>query len=87
MTQFWGGHGGTSSDLTPKGAKYVWPPRFFLASNTHLATRNPIFQTEIEPECSEKPFFFSLHLNLGAKFRTEIELLSLTKHCKNISPP
>ena len=31
--------------------------------------------------------FFGLHLNLGAKFRTEIELLTLTKLRKNISPP
>ena len=34
-----------------------------------------------------KTLFFGLHLNLGAKFRTEIESLSLTKLCKNISPP
>ena len=41
----------------------------FLAStcNTHLATRNLKFQTEIEPECA-KTLFFGLHLNLGAKF-------------------
>ena len=31
--------------------------------------------------------FFGLHLNLGAKFWTEIELLSLTKLRKNILPP
>ena len=31
--------------------------------------------------------FFGLYLNLGAKLRTEIELLSLTKLLKNISPP
>ena len=43
---------------------------FFLASNTHLATRNPEFRTEIEPECGEDLFLlFGLHLNLGAKFR------------------
>ena len=30
--------------------------------------------------------FFGLHLNLGAKFRTEIEILSLTKLRKNILP-
>ena len=41
----------------------------FLASNTHLATRNQKFQTEIEPEC-DKDFFFGLHMNLGAKFQT-----------------
>ena len=56
-------------------------PLAFLASNTHLATRNLKFWTEIEPECGEDLFFFffGLHLNLGAKFRTEIELLNLTK--------
>ena len=57
-----------------------------LASNTHLATRNPKFRTEIESECG-KNLFFGLHLNLGVKFRTEMELLSLTKLRKNISPP
>ena len=31
--------------------------------------------------------FFGLHLNLGAKLQTEIELLSFTKFCKNILPP
>ena len=31
--------------------------------------------------------FFGLYLNLGVKFRTEIELLSLTKVLENISPP
>ena len=61
-------------------------PRGFLASNTHVATRNPKFRTEIDPECGED-LFRGLHLNLGAKFRTEIELLSLTKLRKNISPP
>ena len=61
-------------------------PLGFLASNTHLATRNLKFQTEMEPECG-KDLFFGLHLNLGAKFRTEIKLLSLTKLCENISPP
>ena len=44
----------------------------FLASNTHLATRNPKFWTEIEPECG-KNLFLGLHLNLGAKFRAKIE--------------
>ena len=60
-------------------------PLGFLASNTHLAPRNPKFHTAIEPECGEDLFFFSLHLNLRTKFRTEKELLSLTKLCKNIS--
>ena len=32
-------------------------------------------------------FFFDHHLNLGAKFRTEIELLSLSKLRKKVSPP
>ena len=57
----------------------------FLASNTQLATRNPKFRTEIEPECGVD-LFFGLHLNLEAKFSPEIELFSLTKLCKNISP-
>ena len=36
-----------------------------------------------------RPFFlfFGLHLNLEAKFRSEIALLSLTKLRKNIFPP
>ena len=53
-------------------------PLGFLASNNCLATRNPKLWTEIEPEHAED-LFFGLHLNLGAKFRTENELLSLTK--------
>ena len=61
-------------------------PLGFLASNTHLATRNLKLRTEIDPKCG-KDFFFCLYLNLGAKFRTEIEILSLTKLLKNISPP
>ena len=43
------------------------------------------FPAEIEPVCSED-LFFGLHLNLGAKFRKEIQLFSLTKFHKNISP-
>ena len=37
----------------------------------------------------QRPFFllFGLHLNLGAKSWAEIELLNLTKLCKNILPP
>ena len=58
----------------------------FLASSTHLATTNPKFRTEIDPECGED-LFFGVHLNLGPKFWTEIELLSLTKLLKNISSP
>ena len=61
-------------------------PLGFLACNIHLATRNPKFRTEIEPEC-RKDLFFYLHLNLEAKFRTEKESLSVTKLRKNISPP
>ena len=57
-------------------------PLGFLASNTHLTTRNPKFPTEIDPECGED-HFFTLYLNLGAKFRTEIESLSSTKLLKN----
>ena len=59
-------------------------PLGFLTSNTHLATRNPNLCTEIDPKCGKD--FFGLYLNLGAKFRT-VELLSLTKLLKNISPP
>ena len=69
-----------------EGGKICLSPLGFRASNTHLATRNPKFQTEIEPECG-KDFFFGLNLNLGAKFRTKIELSSLTKLRENISPP
>ena len=48
-------------------------PLGFLASNTHLATRNPKFRTKTEPECGEDLFFFlGLQMNLGTKFRTEI---------------
>ena len=71
--------------LTLKRAKYSGPLGF-LASNTHLAKRNSKFRTVIEPECSED-FFFGLYLKLGAKFWTEIELLSLIKLCKNILSP
>ena len=60
-------------------------PLSFLASNTHLAIRNPKFRIEIDPKCS-KDLFFGLHLNLGAKVGTEIEVLSKTKLCKNILP-
>ena len=61
-------------------------PLGFLANNTHLATRSLKLRTEIDPECGEDPGF-GLHLNLGAKFPTEIELLSLTKLHINISLP
>ena len=46
----------------------------FLAStgNTHLATRNPKFQTEIEPQCGKDFFFWSLP-EFGAKFWTEVD--------------
>ena len=69
-----------------EGGEIGLAPSFFLVNNTHLATRNPKFLTEIEPDCGEY-FFFGLHLNLGTKFRTEIELLSFTPLRKNISPP
>ena len=61
-------------------------PLGFLASSTQLATKNPKFRTEIEPECGNPPIFFGLHPNLGAKFWTEIKV-SLTQFRKNISPP
>ena len=61
-------------------------PLGFLASNTHLATRNPKFRTDIKPECGEDFFFWFLP-EFGVKFRTEIELLGLTKLRKNISSP
>ena len=57
----------------------------FLASNTHLASRNPKFRTEIEPKCGENPFF-GLYQNFGAKIRTEIKLLSLTNFAKTFRP-
>ena len=80
------GSSGAPLSLTLEGAKYVF---FGKYSNTPLATRNPKFRTEIKPECGEDLFclFFVPYLNLGAKFRTEIELLSLTKLRKNILPP
>ena len=64
-------------------------PLVFLASNTHwpLGNKKSEIPADIEPACGQDLFFFGLHLNLGAKFRTAIELLSLTKHHKNISPP
>ena len=65
-------------------------PLDFLASNTHLATRNLKFLTEIEQPHAVKTIFsfcFGLHLNFGPRFWTEIKLLSLTKLRKNISPP
>ena len=57
-------------------------PLIFLAGNTDFATRNPKFWTEIEPECDQELFFFFF-----GQFWTEIKFLSLTKLCKNISPP
>ena len=61
--------------LTPTGVDFgeargrnMFGPLGFLSSNTHLATRNPKFRTEIEPECGED-LFFGLHLNLDPKFR------------------
>ena len=48
---------------------------------------DPKLRTEIEPECGEDLFFFGLTLNLGTKFRIEIELLSLNKLLKKVSPP
>ena len=32
----------------------------FLANNTHLVARNPKFRTEVEAECGEDLFFWSL---------------------------
>ena len=66
-----GGQHPPPPSLALKGVKHVWPS--FLASNTHLATRNSKFQTEIEPECVKDLFCFGLHVNLGAKFLTEIK--------------
>ena len=56
----------------------------FLANNTHSAARNPQFRTEIDPECGED-FFFGLHLNLGAKFWTEIVKFNQTSQ-KHFAP-
>ena len=55
-------------------------------AHAHLTTRNPKFWIEIDPGCGED-LFFGLHLNLGAKFPTKIELLSLTKRRYKILPP
>ena len=60
-------------------------PLSFLASDFHLATRNPKFWTEMDPKCDKDLFWSSPEFE--AKFWTEIELLSLTKLLKNISPP
>ena len=83
---FGGAKGRRPLGSSTEGGEIMSAPLGFLASNTHLAIRNPKFRTEIDPECS-KDLFFGHHLNLGAKFRTEIGLLSLTKLCKNILPP
>ena len=50
-------------------------PLGVLASNIHLATRNPKFRTEIEPECDEDVFVL-VFTEFGSKiqkFRAEIE--------------
>ena len=46
-------------------------PLGFSTNNTLLATRTLKFRPEIEPECAKN--FFCLHLNLGAKFQSEIK--------------
>ena len=79
-----GGAGAAPPGSNTEGGRNMSGPLGFLASNTHLAIRNPKSRTEIEPECGK--LFFLLHLNLGTKFHIEIELLSLTKLHKNISP-
>ena len=81
----WGG--GAPLGLALKG-RNVSGPLIFFCKYYLLATRKSKLQTEIEPECGKDLFFvFGLRLNLGAKFRNVIELLSLTKLCKNILPP
>ena len=42
-----------------KGGEICLAPSFFLASNTHLATRNPKLRTEVEREYGEDLFFWS----------------------------
>ena len=58
----------------------------FLASNTHLATRNPKFLTKIKLERGKDLFSWSSS-EFGAKFRTEIALFSLTKLQKKYFAP
>ena len=60
-------------------------PLVFLASNSHLATRNSKFRAEVELECSKDLFFWSAS-EFGGKLWNKIELLCLTKLCKNILP-
>ena len=54
--RFLGGREALPSRVWSWRGEYVWPLGF-LASNTHLATKNPKFRTEIERECSEDLFF------------------------------
>ena len=61
-------------------------PLGFLASNTHLSKEIWISDWG-RTRMQQRPFFLWSDLDLGAKVQTEIELLSLTKLCKNISPP
>ena len=42
-------------------------PLGFLASNTHLSTRNPEFRIEIEPDCGKDPFFGGSLPEFGGK--------------------
>ena len=52
--------------------------RSFFCSSPEFGGKILQFRAGIKPVCS-KIRFFGLHLSLGGKFRTEIELLSLTK--------
>ena len=57
-------------------------PHGFLASNTNLARLQKIRNSQMRENQNTAKiffFFFGLNLNLGAKFRTEMELLSLIK--------
>ena len=57
-----------------EGGKISLAPSFFLASNTHLATRNPKFRTEIAPKCGVDFFWSSPEFGGKiANFRTAME--------------
>ena len=64
-------------------------PLGFLASNAHLIHEVNRCKQEIRNSARRwnqiaAKTFFGLYLNLGAKFRTELELLSFTKLRKKV---
>ena len=84
----WGGRRPLGSN-TEGGEINLAPSVFcFWQVTPTRQTQSPKFRIEIETRMRQRPFcfvFFGLHLNLRTKFRTEMELLSLTKLRKNIS--